>query len=1135
MQSVFRNMTETVLPLPQSFNNGASMLPAADLLVTYNSISKKDLDAAIALVLQGKLTFPGNSAGILAGLPINARTTYVINGQEPTGVAIGAPGYLSINDNLQTRILEATTDDGDIWVTVGKDSWRNVNDSQLNHFGSTTMPLEDDKALVFGYSDYAAEVPIAGGGNVDPSGEIFDAENGVLGTWMQPSYLHQGDGMLHDAQWSCELQDGRILFTSNATAADQSIDGIFQGTNSSPQPTQPDDATAAATFTSVPCFSYIYDPKKKTTVRTGDFPIGNSVGMNKINGVRLKDGRVLAAGGIIRIQNPNFGTDVLSSSPFSFLFDPKVKDLTSGRMGKWTQTKDLTKSGQPATTMLGSLPIPSAFTAAIDQYISDNLLDPLVYSKYASVGVDGHDLVLLKDGRVLCAGGGIADWANNFDLVFGTMSALQFVDNPVNAQIFDPKTGKWTACAPMPAIDGEDDYPVGGGGRQLIHAMTFPDGTVLVAGGMTVRRGSNTGFTLDGSPSGAAYSKIRASAITYDPDRDEWHQVGSLLVPACNYLMAMSKQGKGIYVLGGFTTGDVGITDQCSVYTHDGRKFQRVASLPASAVGASARTIAISLGTDSTALLNSWQVAGGAPTPGGSLDTAFKSTRVNVSRFAYASEGAVDGSGSVYFSDATGIVGKLVLSTGVTSYLAGTPYAYGNVDGTGSAAQFSPPSNHSAYLPMVFDNGNLYVGDMNNGSVRKIVVSTGVVTTLTSGLVTGGNPPFWSLTKDGSGNLYVLNCDGGTLYKVVMSTGVTTIIATVQGPTDHRYATAICFASDGNLYASTPAGVLKITTGGVVTDLAGPNYGNLIDGVGAAAWFNWATGIAADGAGNLYVADSQNSAIRKVVISSATVTTVAGGSGAGYADGVGAAAKFNGGPYPGATSLVFDAGNLYIFDTFNYTIRKMVISTATVTTIAGALGIAASVPGPFNPDPGINVFGGWATNFKGTDLKTANPMGCKNANGSFDADYIADCEAIGIYWAANAIGSDAFADGTTAVQRVLVDSFLLPAKQTGNPYDINALYLGGSFNYDYAPLVLVPEMLPSFWSCAPLSSGKLLVIGGQSTVDGSNNSALLYTEGNPSKDVREKASNCIKSHLKASVAKALNRCFNVKTPTKHRG
>ena len=101
-------------------------------------------------------------------------------------------------------------------------------------------------------------------------------------------------------------------------------------------------------------------------------------------------------------------------------------------------------------------------------------------------------------------------------------------------------------------------------------------------------------------------------------------------------------------------------------------------------------------------------------------------------------------------------------------------------------------------------------------------------------------------------------------------------------------------------------------------------------------------GIASDGAGNLYVADTDNSTIRKIVIATKAVTTVAGSAvQTGSMDGTGAAALFD---HP--TGVACDgAGNLYVADYNNSTIRKIVIATRAVTTFAGRPGLAGDTDG----------------------------------------------------------------------------------------------------------------------------------------------------------------------------------------------
>ncbi len=101
------------------------------------------------------------------------------------------------------------------------------------------------------------------------------------------------------------------------------------------------------------------------------------------------------------------------------------------------------------------------------------------------------------------------------------------------------------------------------------------------------------------------------------------------------------------------------------------------------------------------------------------------------------------------------------------------------------------------------------------------------------------------------------------------------------------------------------------------------------EGIGAAAAFNTPSGIALDKQGNVYVADTGNHAIRKIAVDG-TVTTLAGSGVAGYADGQGAQAQFNG---PVGVA-VDEAGVVYVADTYNDRIRK-IAPDGTVTTLAG--------------------------------------------------------------------------------------------------------------------------------------------------------------------------------------------------------
>src|SRR4029077_8989504 len=98
--------------------------------------------------------------------------------------------------------------------------------------------------------------------------------------------------------------------------------------------------------------------------------------------------------------------------------------------------------------------------------------------------------------------------------------------------------------------------------------------------------------------------------------------------------------------------------------------------------------------------------------------------------------------------------------------------------------------------------------------------------------------------------------------------------------------------------------------------------------------------VATDSAGNVYVADSENRAIRKIT-PEGVVSTLAGTAGAtGSADGSGAAASFN---YPDGVA-VDNAGNVYVADAGNNTIRK-ITAAGVVSTLAGTAGVTGSSGG----------------------------------------------------------------------------------------------------------------------------------------------------------------------------------------------
>ncbi len=148
--------------------------------------------------------------------------------------------------------------------------------------------------------------------------------------------------------------------------------------------------------------------------------------------------------------------------------------------------------------------------------------------------------------------------------------------------------------------------------------------------------------------------------------------------------------------------------------------------------------------------------------------------------------------------------------------------------------------------------------------------------------------------------------------------------------------TAVAADAAGNLYLDSANSVLKVSTSGMLTVVAGsstlPGYSG--DGGAAAdAQLTEPTGLALDSAGNLYIADAGNNAIRKVAAITGLISTVAGNGTPGYSgDGALATAAQLGHPRYVA---VDGSGNLFISDSDNSVIRKVTVATGLITTVAG--------------------------------------------------------------------------------------------------------------------------------------------------------------------------------------------------------
>jgi len=206
---------------------------------------------------------------------------------------------------------------------------------------------------------------------------------------------------------------------------------------------------------------------------------------------------------------------------------------------------------------------------------------------------------------------------------------------------------------------------------------------------------------------------------------------------------------------------------------------------------------------------------------------------------------------------------------------------------------------------------------------------------------TGTSASFYSpqgITTDGT-NLYVTNRNN-LIRKIVISTVVvTTVAGTGSSGSSNGTGTSASFdepegiTTDGtNLYvADTKNHLIRkiVISSGVVTTVAGTGSSGSDNGTGTSASFNEPKGITTDGT-NLYVADTKNHLIRKIVISTGVVTWVAGTGSSGSSNGTGTSASFD-----EPQGITTDGTNLYVADKSNNLIRQIVISTGVVTTLAG--------------------------------------------------------------------------------------------------------------------------------------------------------------------------------------------------------
>lgn len=393
---------------------------------------------------------------------------------------------------------------------------------------------------------------------------------------------------------------------------------------------------------------------------------------------------------------------------------------------------------------------------------------------------------------------------------------------------------------------------------------------------------------------------------------------------------------------------------------------------------------------------------------------------VLVDTVPYPTAIAADSSGNLYVTDAATDSVKRIDLAAIVSVFAGTSGQSGSADGTGAAARFNDPSGVFATT-----GGSLAISDTANATVR-LITSAGAVTTLAGSTTQRGNADgpgatatFSSprgIAQDTAGNLYVADALNHTIRKVAANGTVSTFAggAGSSGSNDgigtaarFNHPTGLEVDPSGNVYVADTTNNLirKITPDGTVTTVAGlVGVSGMQDGTGANALFNQPGGLALDAAGNLYVADTGNSTIRRIT-PAGLVGTLAGLPGvAGLKDGSGFDAWFN---QPRDLCRGAD-GALYVADTGNAAIRRIAPNGGMVTTLALSAPASSAPPPPPPPTP--------PTTTPTTTIPPTTTSGSSSGGGGGGALGVEFLALLGIAWFARNVSANCRRDATAGAK-----------------------------------------------------------------------------------------------------------------------
>lgn len=498
-------------------------------------------------------------------------------------------------------------------------------------------------------------------------------------------------------------------------------------------------------------------------------------------------------------------------------------------------------------------------------------------------------------------------------------------------------TASFALVVSMAADAGGNLFVVDGGVNQTVRRVT-PSGTVTTLAGTAGQLG-----VADGQGAAARFTDLRAIALD---------ALGNAYVADNHAIRQVSPTGDVTLFAG--LPGQAGNTDGPRLAA----RFDTIGALAFDADGSlfvadtwQIRRIAPD-GTTTT-------IAGGTPAPAAVDGTGAAARVVGVSSMARLPSGQ-----GVVFTEPSSATVRRVTAGGVVSTLAGVAPRLGSVDATGASARFQDPRKVIA-LP----DGTLVVAEgpglrriAADGAVTTLA-STGNLATFSASDVARGPAGEYYVADPFSHVIHRVAADG----TITLWAGV----ADTPGSSDGPAASAtfsnpegIAVDAGGVVYVADSGNhtIRRIDPSGAVTTLAGsPGQCGGVDGTGATARLCGPLGLAVGPGGDVFVADTSSHTIRRIT-PGGVVTTYAGVlNSPGRSDGP--VARFL-----NPRGVAFDGlGNLFVADTGNSLVRR-VTTTGLTSTVMGQPGIAALVPGPAGP---INAPSGVAVHADGRVVITS--------------------------------------------------------------------------------------------------------------------------------------------------------------------